>query len=227
LGLTLFEGIQDYAGKHLVRPDPKAAVRWFRIAADRKDPTSAGALGYAYDVGIGTRRNAALAKSWYRKATKWGSSTAAANLATVYRDTGKATLALRWWRKAAAMSDGDAMVDIGYCYLYGIGTRSNPAKARRALQRAIASNNITEYRREEAMYHLAITSMDAGNARAAVSLLKAANTDADYPEAANALAQIRSAEPFVPCRCRRRINKHLRGHASCLLHPRPVRSIAR
>ena len=46
-------------------------------------------------------------------------------------------------KRAATMGDGDAAVDVGYCFLYGIGTRKNATTAIRQLKCAIASANIS------------------------------------------------------------------------------------
>jgi 6-phosphogluconolactonase len=52
--IRLADGIQDRNGRCLVRRNSPYSVRLFRRAADSGDPTAAGALGYAYDVGQGT-----------------------------------------------------------------------------------------------------------------------------------------------------------------------------
>jgi TPR repeat protein len=191
LGLNLLEGIQDREGRSMVRRNPRLAITWFRRAANRGDSTAASSLGYAYDVGPGTKRNVAQAIRWYRRAARLGNSTAMSNLATVYRDAGKARLAFQWWKRASDMRDGDAAVDVGYCYQYG---------------------------REEAMYHLAVQFIDKGNRRLAFPLLKGAIADDDFPEAASVLNQLKSESACVPCRCKRFINKRLRGHTKCSLH---------
>jgi TPR repeat protein len=220
LGLNLLEGIQDRKGRSLVRRNPRGAVTWFREAASRGDSTAAGSLGYAYDVGLGIRRSLEQAIKWYRRAAKLGNSGAASNLATVYRDTGKARLAFQWWQRSADMHDGDAAVDVGYCYQYGIGTRRAPVHAKRMFRRAIASKYISQHGREAAMYHLALQFIDEGRHSLAIALLRRASADDDFPEAATVLRQITSKLPYIPCRCRRLSNKMLRLHARCLLHPR-------
>ena len=220
LGLNLFEGIQDRRGRSLVRRNPGMAVTWFRMAASHGDSTAAGSLGYAYDVGLGTQRNVEQAIRWYRRATKLGNASAASNLATVYRDAGKARLAFQWWKRSEDMGDGDAAVDVGYCYQYGIGTRRDPVRAKRLFRRAIASRNISQYGREDAMYHLAVQLIDEGQVRLALPLLKRACADDDFPEAMSLVNQIKAQSTCVPCRCKRHINKALYGHATCALHPR-------
>ncbi len=220
LGLNLLEGIQDRNDRSIVRRNPGVAVNWLREAARCGDATAAGSLGYAYDVGLGVRRNCDHAIHWYRKAARSGISGAASNLATVYRDAGNARLAFKWWKRSADMRDGDAAVDVGYCYQYGIGTRKNAAKAKRRFRRAIASKDITQVGREAAMYHLALQYVDEGKLRYALPLLKRATVDGDFPEAAAALDQINEKSDFVPCRCKRFVDKNLRGHTRCLLHTR-------
>lgn len=220
LGLNLFEGIQDRKGRSLVRRNPRMAVAWFHEAASHGDANAMGSLAYAYDVGLGTQRDVDQAIRWYRRATDLGNAGAASNLATVYRDAGRARLAFQWWKRSEDMGDGNAAVDVGYCYQYGIGTKEDPASAKRMFKRAIASRNISQNGREEAMYHLAVQFIDEGQPGLALPLLKRACADDDFPEAKSLLKQIKTQTTCVPCRCKRHINKALRGHAMCGLHPR-------
>jgi TPR repeat protein len=219
LGLTLADGIQDRNGRCLVRRNAAYSVRLLQRAAAGGDPTAAGSLGYAYDVGKGIRRDKALALKWYRRAVRIGDIAAATNIATIYRDEGNLRLAHQWLLRAMNMEDGDAAVTAGYGYLYGIGVRRDLVSARRILRRAARATNISPYGREEALYHLAVADIDNGNRYHAVELLEQANNDGDFPEAASLLAQIRAATEPMPCRCRRHLNKHLPGHANCPQHP--------
>jgi TPR repeat protein len=107
LGLTLADGIQDRNGRCLVRRNSPYSVRLFRRAAESGDPTAAGALGYAYDVGQGIRRDKDLALKWYRRAVRSGNTVAASNIATVFRDRGNLRRAHEWcygpWKSAMGM----------------------------------------------------------------------------------------------------------------------------
>ncbi|MBN8281067.1 MAG: sel1 repeat family protein [Gammaproteobacteria bacterium] len=218
LGLNLLEGIQDRTGRSLVRRNPRVAVSLLHRAATKGDAIAAGALGYAYDTGLGAKPSIKEAVRWYRRAVRGGNSTGAGNLATIYRDAGNLRLAFRWLMRSAQMGDGDSAVDVGYCYQYGIGTRKDAGRAKRQYRRAIASGDISQYGREEAMYHLALQYIDEGRPKLAVPLLHRATEDDDYPEAASVLRQITSGRDCVPCRCKRFINRALRGHAACELH---------
>lgn len=117
------------------------------------------------------------------------------------------------------MGDGDAAVDAGYDYLYGIGVRKDLRSASRMFQSALRSTFISQMGREEALYHLAVAKIDNNSPRLALPLLRKANKDGDYPEAASLLAQITSKATLTPCRCRRALNKNLHGHAKCPQHP--------
>jgi TPR repeat protein len=220
LGLTFLEGIQGGNGQSIVRRNPRAAVALLHQAAISGNATAAFLLGYAYDHGLGKTPSVKEAIRWYRRAVRGGSSTAATNLATIHRDAGNSRLAFQWWKRSEQMCDGDAAVDVGYCYQYGIGARKNAADAKRMFKRAIASRNISQYGREEAMYHLALQFINDGKPRSALRLLKLAAADGDYPEAASVLKQIETKSDYVPCRCKRLLNKILRGHSKCLLHVR-------
>jgi TPR repeat protein len=219
LGLTLFEGIQDRRGRALVRRNSLYAVRLFRRAA-HSDATAAVSLAYAYDIGAGTRRNTTLALQWYRRAVRMGESSGASNMAAVYRAQGKLGLAHRWALRAVDMGHGDAAVTAGYGRLYGIGVRADAGSARRLFRHALRSKNISAYGREEALYHLAVTDLDSGQRRRAIRQLRRANGDGDYPEAQELLAQLEAGTQATPCRCMRHLNRNLRGHAQCPLHPR-------
>ncbi len=219
LGLELLEGIQDRKGRSIVRRNPRAAVTWFRQAAERGDCWAAGSLGYAYDVGLGVRRDVKQAVHWYRQAAIGGNSSAMSNLATVYRDRGKLTQAFKWWRLAATAKDGDSAVDVGYCYQYGIGVRRDPGKAKRMYRSAMKSRDISGYGRESAMYHFAVEVLDEGRASVAIPHLKRATADGDFPEATEVLNQIERGAPVIPCRCRRFIRKTLLGHAKARFIP--------
>jgi TPR repeat protein len=216
LALNLFDGIQDRRGHCIVRRNSSYAVRLLQQAAKDGGSSAATMLGYAYDVGRGIRR---LAIKWYRRAIRQGDATAASNLATVYRDLGNFKLFHQWYLRAAKMGDGDAAVDSGYDYLYGIGAQKNLPAAKRMFRLAIRSKYISESGREEALYHLAVAAVDNGGSRRAIPLLRRANKDDDYPEAASLLGQIRAKTDVTPCRCRRDLNKHLPGHAKCPQHP--------
>jgi TPR repeat protein len=128
----------------------RTAFRLFAAQAHAGDHEVELNLGYFYDVGLGTRKNRVKAMYWYRRAYRRGSGAAASNIATIYRDECRHALEFAWYKRAAALRDGDAEVEIAKLYLSGSGVRKDHRKAMAALRRALASPFITPYGCEEA-----------------------------------------------------------------------------
>ena len=144
------------------------------------------------------------------------------NVAAAYRIIRRYAYAARWDKRAAAAGDGDAMTDWGYCLHYGMGVKRDSTEAQRVYRCAIRSTWITEWSREESMYHLAVLllSKRPGTSRQlAIRLLRRANTDGDYPAAATVLGQVEAGELAPYCGCRRNLRPGL-ARAGCPLHGR-------
>jgi TPR repeat protein len=219
LGQWLQDGFRDRKGRSVLRSNSRYAFRLLKRSAEGGCKEAAASLGYLYDVGLGTQRNKRQAARWYMEDFRNGRSTGAANLATIYRDSGDFRGAFGWWMRAATLGEGDSTVDAGYCYQYGIGVRRNVASAQKLYRRAIVMRDISMWGREEALYHLAVSYLDADKPSLAAPLLKRVARDGDYPEAAAVLRQRAAKEAAEPCRCRRFIRNELRGHPKCLIHP--------
>jgi TPR repeat protein len=164
-----------------------------------------------------------------KRLVRSGDAVSIGNIAATYRKAGNRKRAFEWWRRAAGKWDGDAFLEVGYCYQYGIGVRRDQKAACLAYRAAIRSQWITEYAREEALYHLAIAYLDRGVGqrarRSAISLLREAAADGDYPQAAGLLSRLEDGEPLgVLCRCRRGLRRSLGGQAQCPVHAQGSRS---
>jgi hypothetical protein len=158
----------------------------------------------------------------WRPAAVRGSSTAMMNVAAAYRILGNFRLTFRWFKKAADIGDGDALAEVGYCFQYGLGTQRDARMAGRAYRAAIASRHITQFAREEAMYHLAVLLLSSGSSsarHAARVLLRRANLDRDYREAAVLVQSVRSGDVRRICACRRGLMRRL-ATMKCPLHAR-------
>ncbi len=59
------------------KPDPDAAVKWYKKAAKNGSPAGQAALGEAYRMGIGVQQNDVSAYMWYTLAAEQGSQAAA------------------------------------------------------------------------------------------------------------------------------------------------------
>ena len=76
-----------------------------------------------------------------------GEAAAANNVGTIYRDEGRLRLALRWFEKAAAMGDGDALLEMARLQA---GPLQDTAEARKLLSRVLKSKRATLDSREDA-----------------------------------------------------------------------------
>jgi hypothetical protein len=158
-------------------------------------------------------------RKWRGKAAR-GDCSAMSNVAAAYRILENFRLAARWYEKAAVHGDGDALIEWGYCLQHGVGTGKDELAASRAYRAAIAATWITDYAREEAMYHLAVLLINrrtAASRRTAAELLGAACADGDYPQAAALLDVVQSADGRGVCVCRRHLRPRL-ARRHCPLH---------
>lgn len=158
-------------------------------------------------------------RKWRAKVAR-GDESGMSNIAAGYRILENFRLAARWYQRAAEHGNGDAMVDWGYCLQHGIGTPTDHQAAEQTYRAAIASTWITEYAREEAMYHLAVLLLNRGTApsrHAAAELLRSAAADKDYPQAEALLQAVASSTDGSPCVCRRHLRPRL-AKRHCPLH---------
>ena len=164
-------------------------------------------------------------RRWRGKAIL-GDRLAMANVAATYRILGNYRLAARWWKKVAEQGDGNALTEWGYCLQHGVGVRRDTNAAERAYRAAIVSKDITEYAREEAMYHLAVLLLgkrSASSRRAALNLLRSATADQDYPQAEALLESLASEDISKICTCHRHLRPRL-ARRHCRVHgPRQAR----
>lgn len=164
-------------------------------------------------------RESRYIRKWRPLASR-GDSSAMSNVAAAYRILEKFTLAARWYQRAAEKGDGDAMTEWGYCLQHGLGVRRDEKSAERVYRSAIASKWITDFCREEAMYHLALLLIGrrtAASRRAATRLLRDANADGDYPQAQALLRILGSKDIRDICICRRHLRPRL-AKRHCPLH---------
>ncbi|MFZ0478534.1 MAG: hypothetical protein WAL71_05245 [Terriglobales bacterium] len=102
--------------------------------------------------------------------------------------------AVRWFKKAVAVGDDDALIQLGVHYYWGKGTRKNPAAAVRCFRKATKAKNISEGGTDNAFFYLGIVYLEGKGVkvsrRTAKRLFERANIDDDHPSARNALRQL-------------------------------------
>jgi TPR repeat protein len=126
------------------------AFRALKRLAESDDAGAFHMLGYLYDVGEGTRRDSKKAMFWYLRGYESGRSVSATNIATMYRDAGDAKNEYEWYRKAAALNDGDAELEVAIRLLSGKGVRRNLRMAVLSLRRVLKVNNTSDAARDTA-----------------------------------------------------------------------------
>ena len=125
----------------------KAAFRLYLAAAKAGDRSCQLNAGYCYDVGKGVKRNRGAAIRWYLRAYRAGDPCAATNIGTVYRDEGQRNRALAWFRKAVAMGQDEANLEIAKVLLK---ERLDLKTTRKCLEKVVNSDCCTEGGMEEA-----------------------------------------------------------------------------
>ena len=105
-------------------------------------------LGAHLATGKGVRQSKEKALYWYKRAASRGYAAAASNVGGIYRDQRRAKLALRWFEKAVALGDDDAMLETAKICLGAIG---DTKRARRLLAKVVSSKKVTLDTQEEAL----------------------------------------------------------------------------
>src|SRR6185312_5061110 len=125
------------------------AFRCYRTAALLGDQWGQVNLGNYYAAGKGVKRSLQKAAYWYRKAYHGGLACGARNLAIDRKNQGNARSAVQWFRRAAAMGDGESYVELAKIYKARRGGRSAAeAHLRQALK--LDEEQISEDAREQA-----------------------------------------------------------------------------
>lgn len=93
--------------------DLEAAFRLFMQGALLGDDAAQNAVGNAYSSGEGVEKDEKNGIKWYKKAHQTGKQPGClANIAVTYAQMGRRAQAIRWWRKAVALGDGDSAMTL-------------------------------------------------------------------------------------------------------------------
>lgn len=137
------------ADKYEEKRNFRAAFECYLSAAKLGDTGCQVNLGNYYSWGRGTRKSLEKAAYWYKKAYRGGEASGAHNLAIDRRNQGDLRSAIFWFKKAVAMDDGDAHIELAKIYAPNRGGRK---KAIELLRRTLRLRrvNISQAGREEA-----------------------------------------------------------------------------
>ncbi|MBX3593952.1 CHAT domain-containing protein [Sphingomonas sp.] len=148
-------GMKEAAAKYAWRllddgkGDPAAALKWFKIAAERGSGDAQRAIGYIYLKGFGVEKSAVQAVRAWEEAYRRGETIAALSLALYYKGdleftdkerAGAPSLsreqAFEWMERAASSSYANA-VRLARMYLAGDGTKIDAKEGIRLLHWAV------------------------------------------------------------------------------------------
>src|SRR5947209_6425449 len=110
------ENLFNEAEKYEEKGDFTNAFKRLLIAAQLGHRMSQLNLGNFYASGTGVRKNLEKAAHWYKEAYKNGDSDGALNLAIDRRNEGRTRSAVIWFKKAIAMNNGDACIELAKIY---------------------------------------------------------------------------------------------------------------
>jgi len=152
-------------------------------------------LGILLGNGNGVRKNVQEALCWLRKAFRAGDPCAAQNIAITYRENGDLKTAFKWFRRAAEVDNGDALIQLGIHYYWGKGVRRNPGAAVRCFRVATKAKNISGVGRDDAFFLLGIAYYEGRGVQASIpnakKFFEQANIDGDHVAADAILSKLR------------------------------------
>lgn len=190
VGYYYEEGIFTNSGTVILEPQHSRALHWYTLSAQQNHASSQIALGNLLSTGNGIKRDIEAAIFWTKQVIKQGSSSAAHNLGTIYRDLNNPTLSFNWYRRAVDMGNLDSQFQVGLCYLLGYGTKTDYKAAHNCFKQILMdkTSNICERTIEDASYWSGIIHLlGIGDTKRSVKkariLFEEANKDDDHEQA--------------------------------------------
>lgn len=183
LEVALYYDSGIYLGDvEIVAPNPAMAYEWTRKAHDAGSIDAMERYANYLSDGVQCMQDKALAMKLYKKAMKAGSSSAAHNLGTAYRDHHNFERAFLLYKK------GDTDLSVGLCYYYGVGVDQNRKKAFRVFKKMLKSTSTqSDYDVNEANYMLGRMYLEGEVVKRSLSKarhhLLLANEDGDHRSA--------------------------------------------
>jgi uncharacterized protein len=129
VGDYFLEGLLNVQNEIIVQKDESEAFKWYSKAAQKQSENGISNLAYCFSEGLGCKKNIAKSIKLYEKAILIGSSTAASNLGTIYRDKGEYEIAFEFYVKATKLDGSLFSFKVGLCYFYGIGVKIDKKQA--------------------------------------------------------------------------------------------------
>ena len=125
------------------------AYYWFGEASKQGHVKAKYCLGSCYENGKGISKNQDLALALYEESAKLGCSDAQYRLGEIKEKT-EPTIAVDWYRMAAAQNDKKAQYRLGFCYEKGLGVEQDFSMAVELYEKSAKQGY------EKAQYHLGL-----------------------------------------------------------------------
>ncbi len=170
----------------LIQHEPKAALHWFKKAADQGDIQAQLYTAGAYLFGYGAKKNPTLARRYYIMAAKAGNPIAQYTLADYFlssKHRKNRKLGLIWLNKAVEQGNPKAKLLLASLYTQGKGVPKDTVIARQWINQVIKQEPV------KASYQLGLLEQQAGHLEKARDLMKKAAEQNDV-ESQIALAKL-------------------------------------
>lgn len=124
--LALFEiGARYSDGRAGIAADPKQAVGWYQLSADKGFAPAEYRLGSIYEKGTGVDRDIVKARQYYERAANQGNASAMHNLAVLYASGALGqqdySAAAKWFTQAANLGVTDSQFNLAILWARGNG----------------------------------------------------------------------------------------------------------
>lgn len=182
-------GFKTNTKEVIVRQNLSSAFSWYKKAAMNGIVEALTNLADFLNEGKGCKKDICSAIENYLLAIGKGSSRAAFNLGTIYRDRGDLEKAFEYYSLADKMDDADYSITVGLCYYYGVGVSIDKRIACKHLLKVSADKmqKHTPYEIDEANYILGLSYLTGDGVKKSLeksrTFLKLANMDNDHRSA--------------------------------------------
>jgi len=182
-------GLKTTTNKIIVRQNLSSAFSWYKKAATNGIVVALTNLADFLSEGKGCERDINKAVENYLLAIDKGSSRAALNLGTIFRDKGNFKKAFEYYSLADKMDRADYSFTVGLCYYYGIGVSVDKLIACKHFHKVSLDKLQTHTQNEidEANYILGLSYLTGEGIKKSIDksriFLKLANADNDHKSA--------------------------------------------
>lgn len=179
-------GLKTTTNEIIVRQNFSSAFSWYEKAARNGIVDALTNLAGFLSEGKGCEKDINKAIENYLLAIDKGSSRAALNLGTIYRDKGNFKKAFEYYSLADNMDKADYSFTVGICYYYGIGVSVDKLIACKHFHKVSVDKlqRHTQYEIDEANYLLGLSYLTGEGVKKSIdksrTFLKLANADNDH-----------------------------------------------